>query len=172
MAPLEAHAAAGIDAAACGVKLESVCQQAAAIEQGLDLARGDKAVEQQVETLLIGLQLQLQGRGLLGCRRRKRSGRRSQGLGGRLGLTCCWGLGRGRLGQDLGLGGWGSLGSCRDRLRGCGDGGQWLSACWGQGHQQSRSHRRKCPTRQGGRGHRRSGNGADPAMGSGSAPDG
>ena len=64
MAPLEAHAAAGIDAAAAGVKFEPVGEQPAAIEQGLDLARGDEAVEQQVEALLIGLQIQLQGWGL------------------------------------------------------------------------------------------------------------
>ena len=63
-APLEAHAAAGIDAAAAGVKFEPVGQQAAAVQQGLDLARGDEAVEQQVEALLIGLQIQLQGWGL------------------------------------------------------------------------------------------------------------
>ena len=59
MPPLEAHAAAGVDAAACGVEFEPVGQQAAAIEQGLDLAGGDEPVEQQVEALLIGLQFQL-----------------------------------------------------------------------------------------------------------------
>ena len=55
MAPLEAHAAAGIDRAACGVEFEPIGQQATAIEQGLDLARGNKPVTQQVEALLIGL---------------------------------------------------------------------------------------------------------------------
>jgi hypothetical protein len=55
MAPLEAHTAAGIDRAAYGVEFEPIGQQAAAIEQGLDLARGNKPVTQQVEALLIGL---------------------------------------------------------------------------------------------------------------------
>ena len=72
VAALKPHAAGGVHGAVHSVVFDPLGHQAAAGQQGRGIAGGHIAVDHQIEALLIGGDVEQQGRGGGGCRRRGR----------------------------------------------------------------------------------------------------